>query len=137
MSAETFRNIEEGAVNGAKAESATTVTKIATMVKGTVADLLKKRRLIERRGSRKGNSDQITTMDKKCTEPKMEFLLLTEISLSNAEGRAMDLTGELARHLEECDKCRACLPEWVKKVASWENGGPNHSQLRPSDEKAH
>lgn len=58
-------------------------------------------------------------MDKKCTDPKMEFSLLKEISISNEEDRALNLRPELERHLEERDRCRNSLPEWLKKMASW------------------
>jgi hypothetical protein len=59
------------------------------------------------------------SMKKRCTDPKMEFSLVKEISLANAQGRALNLSGELERHLEECDSCRNSFPEWLKKMKDW------------------
>jgi hypothetical protein len=50
----------------------------------------------------------------------MEFVLLKEVVKSNAEKRALRLSPQLEQHLQECDSCRSCLPEWVEKMAAWE-----------------
>ncbi len=60
-------------------------------------------------------------MSKLCTDPQMEFLILKEISISNAEKRPMKLSPENEQHLQECERCRRMLPEWVEKVATWKN----------------
>jgi hypothetical protein len=41
-----------------------------------------------------------------CIDPQMEFFLLKEISISNVEKRALELSPQLERHLQECDRCR-------------------------------
>ena len=50
----------------------------------------------------------------------MEFLLLKEISLSSAEHRTVKLSTQLERHMQECDRCRELFPEWVNKMAAWD-----------------
>ena len=58
-------------------------------------------------------------MAEKCTNPQMEFLLLKEVAISNAEKRSVRLSPELERHLAECPRCRAMLPEWAERLAAW------------------
>jgi len=59
-------------------------------------------------------------MAQNCTDPQMEFALLKEVAKSNAAERAPELSPELEQHLQQCDKCRQMLPEWIEKMAAWD-----------------
>ena len=58
----------------------------------------------------------------------MEFVLLTEVVISINEKRALRLSSEMERHLQECDRCRKCLPEWVEKIVAWKEHPKNSGQ---------
>ena len=59
----------------------------------------------------------------KCLNPEMEFVLLKEVAFANAEKRWPKLAPELEQHLRECERCRSVFPEWVERLATWDQPG--------------
>ena len=59
----------------------------------------------------------------RCTEPQMEFQLLKEAALSDAEKRPPHLSEELVRHMEACESCGRMLTEVLDRLAAWDQQG--------------
>ena len=55
----------------------------------------------------------------KCANPEIEFTLLKEVALANAEKRTPKLSLELERHLQDCERCRKNFPDWVERLRAW------------------
>jgi hypothetical protein len=50
----------------------------------------------------------------------MELVLLKEVVKSSVEKRGLRLSPQMERHLQECERCEKCFPEWFEKMAAWE-----------------
>src|SRR4051794_32370542 len=53
-----------------------------------------------------------------CTDPLLESRILLEVGFQSAKGKEIELPPDLARHLEECESCRQCLPVLQGKAQS-------------------
>ena len=59
---------------------------------------------------------------KKCTDPNFEFQIIRDIAATVMQGKELELSPESRRHVEECERCRECLPIWAKNGrASYED----------------